>query len=58
MWCGDHPGTGVIIHHTGMHGHLITGTITTDTTHTGTIITTHITDPGGITGAGHITPII
>lgn len=58
MWFTVRPGAGDITLPTGMHGHHITGTITTDTTTTGTTTITLTTVPGDITGANTITLLI
>ena len=50
---GDHPGTGVTILLTGVHGDLTTGTTTMATTISGITIITAITVTGTVTGAGH-----
>jgi hypothetical protein len=46
MFHGILRGTGIIIHHTGIHGARFTGTPITDTIITGTIIITDITAHG------------
>ena len=48
MFHGILRGTGIITHHTGIHGVRFTGTPTTDTTITGTTIITDITAHGTI----------
>ena len=53
MWDGGHPGTGVTIPLTGVHGDLITGTITTGIIISGMTNITAITVTVTVTGAGN-----